>query len=201
MRFLVVALLSLQAFVLSTNAMTYHDNDVNFKFISPNWTLKQATFLVQDLSISSGQDPDPRNRVGDVREWVFDRFRFSVGRNGSKTVANWFKSKMPEWQNTFSSYPDKLNFAFRGLLALNLFGPENPTWGETFEVRSVIFAQGHTLGSNNWWFAGGSCANIGDNTVNCDIVRLSAPTEAWLIDFKRGGNDDNTVEASNLRRA
>jgi hypothetical protein len=116
------------------------------------------------------------------------------------TVTTRFKSKLPAGQNTFNDDPDKLNFAFKGVLKLTVTGPDSP-WGETFEVSSVIFAQGHTLGSNNWWFAGGTCSNIGDNTVKCGAKRLSVPSEGWFIDFKRGGNDDNTVVASNLRKA
>jgi hypothetical protein len=111
-----------------------------------------------------------------------------------------FKSKMPAWQNTFDDYPSRLNFAFEGPLRLSISAPHVGV--EVFELRPVILAQGHTLAANNWWFAGGTCANIGANTLNCDIVRTSALNEHWLIDVKRGSYehlDEHTITFFNLR--
>jgi hypothetical protein len=92
-RCLLFKLFPLPALVVVPNAsaMSYHDNYVDFPtFFGTAWTLNSAQFIVEDLSITSGQDPNPRNRVGDVKELIGGRsFMFSVGRKGSKTVANW----------------------------------------------------------------------------------------------------------------
>ncbi|KAH6869381.1 hypothetical protein BKA70DRAFT_1242428 [Coprinopsis sp. MPI-PUGE-AT-0042] len=184
--------------------MKYHENDVYFSYASKpedDYSIQGGSLVVGDLSITSGQDPQGKNRIGDVKIWELGRLRFTVGRKGSDTVAKWFKDRIPSKRNTFNSGPGELNFAFQGKYRFGAFGPGLPALGGAFEVRSVIFAQGHTLGSNNWWFGGSDCTYVGSNKVTCNVIRLvGLEGEVWTMDFQRGSNGDNTVEASNLKK-
>jgi hypothetical protein len=79
-------------FATNATAFKYHDNDVNFSYASRasgDYALQGASLVVEGLSITSGQDPKTKNRVGDVKLWEQGRLRFTVGRKGSGGVANW----------------------------------------------------------------------------------------------------------------
>ena len=55
-------------------------------------------------------------------------------------------------------------------------------------IGGVGFAQGHTLGANNWWFGGQTCAReSGDDVVRCQATRGSNG-QAYNIWFLRGGS-------------
>ncbi|KAH6903415.1 hypothetical protein BKA70DRAFT_1110789 [Coprinopsis sp. MPI-PUGE-AT-0042] len=181
--------------------MTYHDNEVKIPFVGNDYSLQGGGFTVEDLSITNDQDPNPRNRVGDGK-WFGPggAFSFSVGRKGSGQVRDWFNSKVSGDRTTFNHAPGELNFAFLGTLKFTFKGPGLASTSENFEVLRAILAQGKSGTSNNWWFGGQNCWNIGNNRVRCKVVRFTSPNESWEMDFVRGNNDVNKVEALNLVR-
>jgi hypothetical protein len=71
--------------------MTYRDNEEAVPFVGFSYTLQGGGFSTDELSITNGQDPDPRNRPGDVK-WFGPggSFSFSVGRKGSGQVRDWY---------------------------------------------------------------------------------------------------------------
>ncbi|KAH6901011.1 hypothetical protein BKA70DRAFT_1524507 [Coprinopsis sp. MPI-PUGE-AT-0042] len=196
-----LAFLSGLALAGSTLAMTYHDNGVAIPFVGNDYSLQGGGFSTEELSITNGQDPDPRNRVGDVK-WFGPggSFSFSVGRKGSGQVRDWFNSKVSGDRTTFNHAPGELNFAFLGKLNFTFKGPGLASNGENFEVPRAMLAQGKSGSSNNWWFGGQNCWNISINRVRCKVVRSLATSESWEMDFIRGNNDVSKVEALNLVR-
>ncbi|KAH6903394.1 hypothetical protein BKA70DRAFT_1110775 [Coprinopsis sp. MPI-PUGE-AT-0042] len=168
--------------------MTYRDNDVYVPYNGGGgWTVVNGVFTVTDKSITGGQDPNNFNQP------VFqksingqNKMSFRVGRSKSAGVAQWFTSKIPREANTFDDNPDKLNFAFFGSLSYTIWG--NNIQGETFTVPKVMFAQGSSGSSNNWWFGGEGCRYKNGNEVRCRITRESNPFEFWQMHFRRGGN-------------
>ena len=82
--------------------MKYRDNDVYFNYAANpenDYWFQGASLLVQGLAVTGGQDPDPRNRVGDVKIWEGGKMRFQVGRKGSGAVANWYAETRPGLAN------------------------------------------------------------------------------------------------------
>ncbi|KAH6883647.1 hypothetical protein BKA70DRAFT_1377999 [Coprinopsis sp. MPI-PUGE-AT-0042] len=180
--------------------MTYRDNFVDFQFNS-NYQGNYLQYIVEDLRVTNGQDPNHYTGVGTVKTWTGPNSNnrgdllFKVGRKGSGEVRDWFKGTIADNQNTFGHAPGDLNFGFRGKLTVGLNGPLLNPLGESFTLPNIVIAQGHALGSNNWWFGGQNCARISGNTVRCTATRIAAPTEVWALVFRRGGAapDPNTV--------
>lgn len=129
-RFISIALSLCLVFQLTSTsayAMTYRENAV--RFIAANGiTISGGTFTVTDLCITSGQDPNAQNYVGQIHILNDGEISFSVGRKGSAEVATWFNDRFSGYNNpsvngdrtTFDHAADNLNFAFSGDLSLSL---------------------------------------------------------------------------------
>ncbi len=185
--------------------MIYRDNTVRLRTSNPQlpgigYELLSGTFNLSGLSITSGQDPKAHNRVSQTQRFSADgKMMFRVGRKGSTTVARWWKDRVSAGQCTFNDTPNKLNFAFSGALTLNLKGGNVGRYVETYRFDEVYFAQGHTAGSNNWWFGGPNCQYIGDKTVRCKGRHLASGQQV-TIDVRRGSNGDvANVDIRNIR--
>src|SRR5687768_17231949 len=102
--------------------MTYHDNNIYFS-ITENYTLINAVYTVDSFSITKGQDPDHEIYAGLVAySNSSGMLTFRVGRNLSKTVAEWFNTQVTPSQTTFDQKAGELNFAFIGTLRLSITG-------------------------------------------------------------------------------
>lgn len=66
-------------------------------------------------------------------------------------------------RTTFDHTADKLNFAFVGELNLEVVTESLPD-GIVVSFDDVVFAQGSTLFSNNWWFG----QKQGQHTLDSD---------------------------------
>lgn len=153
-------------------------SDSKFGIVAP--TVKSVKFTIRDFKISEGQDPQGKIKIGEIFTCgQYDDLDFSIGRHGSKEVADWFVSATSDGQgnggNTFhQERPDKLNFALKGDLELVL-GDWNGTAGGrvniTANFKDVVLAQGHTGASNNWW--------LGSPTLQCGAT-LGAGHAGWL---------------------
>lgn len=179
--------------------MTYHDNDVAIKLKSDSgYQIISGNYTIEKFSVTSGQDPDGNIRVGTKANLNNDGvMSFKVGRKGSSDVANFFTSNIAANQTTFNHNPDDLNFAFIGTLVLTL--QNNSPGGNqgTFTFSNIAIAQGHSGSTNNWWFGGQSCKNIGSNTVVCMGINSNPGGFNLQFDFLRGGtgNSVNEVDA------
>ncbi|KAK6534993.1 hypothetical protein TWF281_006292 [Arthrobotrys megalospora] len=163
--------------------MSYHDNDVQFNN-KTSLTFIGGTFLIQDLRISPGQDPENKNVVGQKKKIDANgKLTFTVGRHGTDIVAKWWKDRISAQRSTFNHDPDDLNFAFLGKLTLVVNLDEGEL--ETYVFPDIALAQGHSGSTNNWWFGGKSCEYIGDNKVTC--IGKSAEHKLSMT-FRRGGN-------------
>jgi hypothetical protein len=150
--------------------MSYHDNTVRLNFQSPGYTLLGGSYNTTDQSISGGQDPDRKNNPPQSYDVSGGgKINFSVGRNGSERVADWFATRVGGNLNTFGKNPSKLNFAFQGELTLSIEGPGlDPD--KPVVLPDIFLAQGHSSTSNNWWFGGLGCMKIikkDTNAVTC----------------------------------
>ncbi|KAJ7904813.1 hypothetical protein B0H13DRAFT_2334585 [Mycena leptocephala] len=89
-------------------AQSYHDNVVKMPFsASGGYQLVDATYTIDDFSITNGQDPDHKIQKGQQRP-------------------------DPPNRSTFNHDPDALNFAFIGTLKLTLTGGVLGTQHETY---------------------------------------------------------------------
>jgi hypothetical protein len=169
---------------------TYRNNIIYFTSASTTIQTLGARLFVEDYRITSGQDPDGRNRnLTWVQSFGGNAFNFVVGRKGSSDVASFFNSKIKTYENTFNQNASELNFAFCGSLWLTITGFRGAgprEWG----VRDVCFAQGHTGFANNWWFGTVRGIYNGGNEVGTFIA------DTVPILFKRGGvgNNVNVIE-------
>jgi hypothetical protein len=157
--------------------MIYHDNDVELCTVSseeyPEVKILSGTFTVTELSITSGQDKDGLNHVGDVHtlgEGGDHKFRFRVGRKGSSQVADWFNDRVPGNRTTFNHTAGELNFAFIGTLNLIVSGSGFGQNQKNVSFDNVAFAQGHTVASNNWWFGGKTAQNTHDGDYPESVI-------------------------------
>lgn len=175
--------------------MTYQDNDVSFS-LKDNLSLIDGSFEVDDFSISSGQDPDKHIYKGLKVSFESDRLRFKIGRHGSEDTAKWFNLKVAAAQTTFNHSADKLNFALSGTLYLNISGGILAGRQQGFTFDNIVLAQGHSSGSNNWWFGGKNCTYIGGDSVKC-VGRNANGDEVTFI-FLRGGNNADSIELKSI---
>ncbi|MBD0254879.1 MAG: hypothetical protein ICV83_04095 [Cytophagales bacterium] len=169
--------------------MTYRDNEVRFS-LGGGYTVVGGSYTVNSCSITEGQDPKGHITKGmNVPFGSNGTMSFSIGRQGSESVANWFNTQVKASQTTFNHPAGELNFAFLGTLALTLLGPDKNQ--DTYTFLNVALAQGHAGTSNNWWFGGKNCSNQGDNRVTCSGTNTKGG--AVYFSFLRGGNDVNEV--------
>lgn len=167
--------------------MEYRNNEV--VFASGTGSLVKGSFTVKDFSVTDGQDPDHHIRQGFSSYCGSDgKFNFSIGRKGSKKVAEWFSRQVNKNNTTFNHNPDDLNFAMLGTLVLEF---QN---NKIFTFNNIVLAQGHSAGSNNWWFGGTDCHNIGGNKVNTVVKSNKGPLNEFI--FLRGGNSVNEISFS-----
>ncbi len=171
--------------------MKYHDNEVHLT-LTGGYSIVSGSYTVNEFSVTSGQDPDGHIYAGIKLSFGSDgSMTFSVGRHGSDSVADWFNNKVPASQTTFNHTAGKLNFAFLGKLVLTLTGGILGKGNKTFTFLNVALAQGHAGASNNWWFGGQNCSNIGDNRVNCKGTDPDGNDVFFTC--LRGGNAVNQV--------
>ena len=132
----VVMLMSTAGAEGTSTYMAYRSNAVTIS-AADGLGIVSGTFVIKDLSITNGQDPDGRNYVGQVHTLENGEFTFSVGRSASESVASWFNSKISGYNDpsvngdrtTFDQTADDLNFAFVGDLNLvvdTADGPQGP---------------------------------------------------------------------------
>jgi hypothetical protein len=168
-----------------TTRMSYHDNAVKMVMKNSGYSILGGTYTTSDQSISGGQDPNHKNNPPQTYDVSGDgKISFSVGRNGSEAVANWFASRAGGNLNTFGKNPGKLNFAFQGDLTLSIQGaglsPDQPV-----VFKDIFLAQGHSGSTNNWWFGGFNCMKTAGNSTN-EVVCKSANYPAMKFTFTRG---------------
>lgn len=147
----VVMLMSTAGAEGTSTYMAYRSNAVTIS-AADGLGIVSGTFVIKDLSITNGQDPDGRNYVGQVHTLENGEFTFSVGRSASESVASWFNSKISGYNDpsvngdrtTFDQTADDLNFAFVGDLNLVVDTADDPQ-GLSVTFPDVVIAQGSTL--------------------------------------------------------
>jgi len=165
--------------------MEYRDNEVFFAVTSNN--LSKGSFTVNEFSITDGQDPNGHIYKGFTASCGSDgKFIFSIGRKGSKSVAEWFSARVPANRTTFDHDPGELNFAMIGTLVLEI-------GNKVCTFYNVALAQGHSGASNNWWFGGQQAMYNGGDTV---INGASSNGIIELVEFMRGGNSVDQVKVT-----
>ncbi|KAF9255965.1 hypothetical protein L218DRAFT_882852, partial [Marasmius fiardii PR-910] len=172
--------------IMAPETFTYHDNEVDFQLAGGpiSFVISSGSFTVTDFMVSSGQDPDNRNRIGDVHTFTANtvqdqKFVFTCGRHGTTEVASFWNTNIPPNNNTFGHTAADLNFAFLGTLVLTV-GPYTVTFTD------IGLAQGHDNSSNNWWFGGKDCVRHSgdDNVVTC--IGTDKEGSTFRFTFARG---------------
>lgn len=182
----------------NTYAFSYRDNVVDMPFKVNGYDLVTASYTLTDYSVSKGQDPDNKIKIGQTRTYSGNKgsMTFRVGRHKTTAVAKWFTSRIPASRTTFNQDPGALNFAFIGKLELTLSGGVLGVNEDTYTLKDIAIAQGSTLFSNNWWFGGKKCTYVSSDTVTCDGTSSSGyPVK---FDFLRGGNSVNSIELKSV---
>lgn len=133
------------------HAKSIHPNEVFFAMPG----LQKFTFTETSHSVTEGQPyTEPTSEVEKPGQGVIV---VNAGRSGSKDVAGWFMRNVASGQtlacDSKGSAPDKLNFAVRGTLTLELAGQANP-----IVCEDVLIGQGHFGVNNNWWMGGPNMA-------------------------------------------
>ncbi|MEY8766794.1 MULTISPECIES: hypothetical protein [Francisella] len=133
---------------------TERENTVNFVVPVKN---ASVNFKLKELKVSDGQPYQDEVTITEDtdKDMTVAHLTFKAGRHKTKEVAEFFNQYAPKDNNTFHDAPEELNFAAVGDLTVGK---------ETF--RNVVFAQGSSLGINNWWFGGENCKYI---TAGSDI--------------------------------
>ncbi|KAF9255967.1 hypothetical protein L218DRAFT_882841 [Marasmius fiardii PR-910] len=156
---------------MAPETFKYHDNEVHLQVVLPSGPspLSSGSFTVTAFKISSGQDPESKNKIGDVHSFTAitvpeQKFVFTCGRHGTSEVADFWNTNIPPNKNTFGHTAGDLNFAFIGTLALQVWTPKG---SRTVTFPDMGFAQGHSGSINNWWFGGKNCVHGSGNTVSC----------------------------------
>lgn len=187
--------------------MTYRSNSVILS-AAEGLGISSGTFTVKDLRITNGQDTEERNYVGQVHTLQNGEFIFSVGRSASESVADWFNAKFSGYNDasvngdrtTFDHTAEDLNFAFVGDLNLIVTTEEHPQ-GLSVTFYEVVFAQGSTLFSNNWWFGqlAGQHTRDSDGPNTVFVTGSTAAGETVYASFLRGDNGVNEVSLEAIR--
>lgn len=197
----VVMLMSTAGAEGTSTYMAYRSNAVTIS-AADGLGIVSGTFVIKDLSITNGQDPDGRNYVGQVHTLENGEFTFSVGRSASESVASWFNSKISGYNDpsvngdrtTFDQTADDLNFAFVGDLNLVVDTADDPQ-GLSVTFPDVVIAQGSTLFRNNWWFGQHSGQHTRDSDGPDTVLAIGSTTEGRTVyaSFLRGGNEVNEI--------
>lgn len=181
-------------------ATTYHDEVVQMPLSdSTGYTIVKATYTIESFSITDGQDTEEHIKAPLAQSYEGNKgsLSWSIGRQPSSDVATWFTQKIGANENTFGHDPSKLDFAFLGTLELILTGGALGPNQDTYVLKDIALAQGHDGASYNWWFGGPRCKKqTNDNVVMCPGVSTAPHT--WFFYFKRGGNDANTVDLTEI---
>jgi len=189
--------------------MSYHAENVLFQVSGqPSNNVNGivgGSFTTSALSITSGQDPNGYNRVGQVYQGAVvgsgTSFSFNVGRKGTSGVAAFWNTNMPPNQNTFGHTAGDLNFAFIGRLTLNYV--TIPEAGQAAKTVTATFnaglAQGHSGSDNNWWFGAtnSQASPSGGNQLLVTGIDQNGRPTTWT--FLRGGNDDSTITVTQVQ--
>lgn len=102
--------------------MTYRNNDIHFS-LEEGYSIVNGSYTIEGFAVTNGHGPDQKIYAGLAVQCGSDgKMIFEVGRKGSQSVADWFKSNIPASHNTFNENPGDLNFAFIGTLSLNIKG-------------------------------------------------------------------------------
>ncbi|MDJ0904276.1 MAG: hypothetical protein QNJ55_36395 [Xenococcus sp. MO_188.B8] len=172
--------------------MEYQDNSVSFSLDGgTGYVLLGGSFTIEEYSVTEGQDPDGHIKA---EEKIFNdkgSMTFSVGRQGSSDVAEWFHTEIHAWKTTFNHEADDLNFAFRGTLKLKVSAEGGE---DTYTFSNIGIAQGHSGRANNWWFGGEDCIYLTENKVSCYGTNSSGSTVEVV--FQRGDNPVNIITVS-----
>lgn len=184
--------------------MTYRQNVVRI-VAADGLAIISGSFVVKELSITAGQDPDGKNYIGQEHTLQNGEFTFEVGRSGSTTVANWFNGRFSGYNNpsvngdrtTFDQTAGKLNFAFVGDLSLVVTTADYPQ-GLSVTFPGAAFAQGSTGISNNWWFAQLTGQHTRDSDGPDTLLTFgNTPSgETVFASFLRGGTGSSVNEVS-----
>ena len=175
----------------SVIAMEYRDNKIKIINGTSTYIFHTLTYEITDFSVTSGQDPDNKIRIGLINDFTLSRWygstTFQVGRKKSSDVADWFMDKIPEYRNIYNNYPGELNFAFIGKLTLVVSSGKGKLINEgTLTFENVAIAQGSNFYSNNWWFGGEHCAYTNGHEVICR--GLSEKGDTVVAVFKASGD-------------
>ena len=131
---------------LPASAVTQRDNDVYFALTG----VQAFSFTDSQNSVHSKQ-PWGGVTSNVSRPGAEGQIRIKAGREGSKAVAQWFKSKVGAGQtlvcDSKGNLPDELNFAAEGTLTFSV-------GGKTIICNDVLVGQGHFASANNWWMGG-----------------------------------------------
>lgn len=168
---------------------TIRDNDL-YITVPSEYKIINGSYKIKDEKITSGQEGSTRKNTT-LTCGSDGKFVFNVGRKGKDYVASWFNSQVDTSKNTTFGHPaGNLNFAFIGDLSLKI---QTNLKQETYSFKDIVIAQGKNGSSNNWWFGGRQCMNIGNNQVSMlsDVSSLS-------FCFKRGGNSVNHIDILKL---
>lgn len=187
-------------------AMTYRDNVV--RITSANGIgITGGTYTLNELSITSGQDPNGYNYVGKQYTLFNQELSFTVGRSGSSAVATWFNSRMSGYNNpsvngdrtTFDEAAGNLNFAFVGDLSLTVTNNDYPN-GMTITFPNIGIAQGSTWLSNNWWFGQVTGQHTRDSDGPYTILAFGKDANGNDVyaSFLRGSNSVNEIVLERL---
>ncbi|KAF9256623.1 hypothetical protein L218DRAFT_802702, partial [Marasmius fiardii PR-910] len=157
-----------------------------------------GTFTVTAFRISPGQDPDIKNKVGDVHSFVglteyTQKFVFTCGRHGTSDVASFWNTNIPPYRSTFGHTAGDLNFAFLGTLSLNVPTDDGP---RRVTFTDIGLAQGHSGSTNNWWFGGKNCTHEYGNKVSCTGTDQNGKSVKFT--FLRGDNIGIMVNTVNI---
>ncbi|KAF9257551.1 hypothetical protein L218DRAFT_1016341 [Marasmius fiardii PR-910] len=183
---------------MAPETFKYQDNEVDLLVnlaSGPSPIISSGSFTVTDFKISSGQDPDNSNRIGDVHAFTANavqdqKFVFRCGRHGTSDVASFWNTNIPADNNTFGHTAGDLNFAFLGTLVLTVDT-------DTVTFPDIGFAQGHDGSSNNWWFGGKSCLRVpGDDIVIAPGIDQNGRNAKFL--FARGNSPGVAVNLVNI---
>jgi hypothetical protein len=182
--------------------MTYHDNDVVLSGKNGVTIKSGGEFTVSDFSITNGQDPNGKNKKGDIHKLSnSSKFTFTVGRKASSGVANWFNSQIPGERTTFNHTAGELNFAFVGNLKLTVSGGGMGSNERQIIFNDVAFAQGHSGASNNWWFGGKTAQHTYDSDGVESVICFGYATDnnqEVFGSFRRGGSGNGVNEVDLL---
>jgi hypothetical protein len=145
----------------------------------------EGQFTVEEVFITTGQDPDEKNKPGDVKTLDKDgKVWFTIGHKASEDVARQWNERIHGDQTTFSHEAGSLNFAFIGTLTLRLSKDGKPM--RQSKMARIGVAQGHSGSTNNWWFGGEHCQYCaGDecprNSVRCTGYDQQGNETKWGI--------------------